>query len=215
MPHDLFGDVAVAPPATGSRRSSVAAISIAAHAAAIAAIAAAQLLGVDGLPVPHETLAFTDVRPVRLVDIPLPAPQRRAAGRAVPARSVSPGAAPLDAPKTITPETGLENAPAGPETTIVSGIEGAPAGAVAGVGLPAEPPPPPPPVAPVRLHAGIRAPRRVRFVAPLYPDLARAARVEGIVVIEALRQWRFSPALLNGAPVPVIMTVTVNFSLSR
>jgi protein TonB len=32
--------------------------------------------------------------------------------------------------------------------------------------------------------------------------------------LDAVRQWRYSPTLLNGAPVPVIMTVTVNFTLS-
>jgi protein TonB len=30
---------------------------------------------------------------------------------------------------------------------------------------------------------------------------------------DAVRQWEFTPTLLNGVPVPVIMTVTVNFSL--
>jgi protein TonB len=31
--------------------------------------------------------------------------------------------------------------------------------------------------------------------------------------VDAVRQWRFEPTLLNGAPVEVVMTVTVNFSL--
>jgi protein TonB len=31
--------------------------------------------------------------------------------------------------------------------------------------------------------------------------------------IDAVRQWQFTPTLLNGVPVPVIMTVTVNFTL--
>jgi len=31
--------------------------------------------------------------------------------------------------------------------------------------------------------------------------------------IEAVRQWRYTPTLLNGVPVPVVMTVTVRFSL--
>jgi protein TonB len=39
------------------------------------------------------------------------------------------------------------------------------------------------------------------------PLLDRAA-------IEAVRQWVYTPTLLNGVPVPVIMTVTVNFKLS-
>lgn len=32
--------------------------------------------------------------------------------------------------------------------------------------------------------------------------------------IDAVKQWIYSPTLLNGVPVPVIMTVTVNFRLS-
>jgi protein TonB len=31
--------------------------------------------------------------------------------------------------------------------------------------------------------------------------------------LDAVRQWQFTPTLLNGEPVPVIMTVTVNFTL--
>jgi protein TonB len=92
------------------------------------------------------------------------------------------------------------------------------------------------------VHVGgvIQAPKKVTHVAPVYPALALAARVSGIVVleavidedghvrevrvlrstplldqaaIEAVRQWRFSPTLLNGQPVPVAMTVTVGFGL--
>jgi protein TonB len=31
--------------------------------------------------------------------------------------------------------------------------------------------------------------------------------------LDAVRQWEYEPTLLNGVPVPVIMTVTVNFTL--
>jgi protein TonB len=31
--------------------------------------------------------------------------------------------------------------------------------------------------------------------------------------LDAVRQWRFTPTLLNGVPVPIVMTVTVNFEL--
>jgi protein TonB len=92
----------------------------------------------------------------------------------------------------------------------------------------------------VRLHSGIRTPQKILYVAPVYPTVARAARVKGIVIIEAtidengtvesarvlkgepllnqaaldaVRQWRFTPALLSGVPVPVVMTVTVDFRL--
>ena len=92
----------------------------------------------------------------------------------------------------------------------------------------------------VRVGGDIKEPKKMRDVKPVYPEMAQAAKVSGIVIIEALidrdgsvasarvlrsvplldqtaveavRQWMFTPTLLNGAPVPVLMTVTVNFTL--
>ncbi len=116
------------------------------------------------------------------------------------------------------------------------------AASVGGVvgGLPEAPPPPPPPSAPVRVGGNIKPPTKTRDVRPQYPPIAQSARVQGIVIIEAtigpngkvqeakvlrsiplldqaaldaVRQWEFTPTLLNGVPVPVIMTVTVQFTL--
>jgi protein TonB len=81
----------------------------------------------------------------------------------------------------------------------------------------------------------------IRKVQPVYPALARSARIQGVVLlqavigkqgaienlrllsghpmlapaaIEAVRQWRYRPYLLNGEPVEVETEVTVNFSLT-
>jgi protein TonB len=86
----------------------------------------------------------------------------------------------------------------------------------------------------------IREPRRLVDVPPVYPEIAKQARVQGLVILEctvgpdgkvveakvlrsiplldeaaraAVLQWQYTPTLLNGVPVPVIMTVTVNFRL--
>ncbi|PYQ48763.1 MAG: hypothetical protein DMF78_20415, partial [Acidobacteria bacterium] len=94
----------------------------------------------------------------------------------------------------------------------------------------------------LRVFSGIKEPRRVVYVPPVYPDLARAAHVEGIVIVDctidrdgrvidarvlrghplldraalsAVRQWAYVPTLLNGVPVPVLMTVTVRFVIQR
>ena len=115
-----------------------------------------------------------------------------------------------------------------------------PGGVVGGVvgGLPDAPPPPQ--VKPVRVGGDVRAPRKIVDVAPIYPALAAKARVEGVVIVEAtidprgrvvnatvlrgipvldeaaleaVRQWVYTPTLLNGVPTPVIMTVTLRFRL--
>uniref|UniRef100_UPI0025B8EA69 energy transducer TonB n=1 Tax=Luteitalea sp. TaxID=2004800 RepID=UPI0025B8EA69 len=110
-------------------------------------------------------------------------------------------------------------------------------------GLPSAPPPPappPPPTQPVRVGGNIAPPKKTRDVKPVYPQIAQSARVSGVVIIEAtigpsgkvqnarvlrsiplldqsaldaVKQWEYTPTLLNGVPVPVIMTVTVNFTL--
>lgn len=92
----------------------------------------------------------------------------------------------------------------------------------------------------VRVGGNIKPPTKIRDVRPVYPAEAQAARVMGVVIVEAriepdgtvgnarvlrsvplldqaaldaVMQWRFVPTLLNGQAVPVVMTVTVNFTL--
>ena len=91
----------------------------------------------------------------------------------------------------------------------------------------------------IRIGGQIRPPIRIKEVAPLYPAIARSARVQGDVVIEAtideggkvadarvvksvplldqaaldaVRQWEYQPSLLNGVPTAVVTTVTVKFT---
>jgi TonB family protein len=97
-----------------------------------------------------------------------------------------------------------------------------------------------PPDASVRVGGVIEAPKRLKSVSPVYPEAARQARVSGTVVLdafissegsvtkvivlrgvplleeaaaEAVKQWVYAPTLVKGKPVPVIMPVTVNFTL--
>ena len=96
----------------------------------------------------------------------------------------------------------------------------------------------------IRVGGNIRVPRKEIDVRPVYPQSMRAAGREGVVPIEAIigrdgtvtsvrvltaqvhpdfaiaavdavRQWRFTPTLLNGTPVEVVMTVSVTFNLSN
>ncbi|MEK6630650.1 MAG: energy transducer TonB, partial [Acidobacteriota bacterium] len=92
----------------------------------------------------------------------------------------------------------------------------------------------------VRVGGNIRPPTKIADAKPVYPVDATQARIQGVVIIEvlvgesgkvqdarvlrsiplldqaaldAVRQWVFTPTLLNGSAVAVIMTVTVNFTL--
>lgn len=92
----------------------------------------------------------------------------------------------------------------------------------------------------VRVGGNIKPPTKVRNVGPVYPPIALAARVQGVVILDilvgvdgsvhdaqvlrsislldeaardAVMQWQFTPTLLNGVPVPVVMTVTMNFTV--
>lgn len=94
--------------------------------------------------------------------------------------------------------------------------------------------------APVRVGETIKAPMKTRDMKPAYPAEAMRQKVDGTVILEivvdctgavsdarvlrgvpmlndvardAVRQWRYRPTLLNGAPVPVIMTVSVRFTV--
>jgi protein TonB len=146
----------------------------------------------------------------------------------------------VEAPSEIKPETGLEAGFEGQVGGVDGGLAGGVVGGITG-GIPeAPPPPPPPPTQPVRVGGNIKPPQKVKHINPVYPPIAQSARVQGIVIIEAtigpsgavqaakvlrsiplldqaaldaVRQWQFTPTLLNGVPVPVIMTVTVQFTL--
>jgi TonB family protein len=94
-------------------------------------------------------------------------------------------------------------------------------------------------MAPLRIGGKIHAPNKIKDVKPVYPAIAQSARVAGVVTIEAtigpdgkvidakvvrsiplldqaaldaVRQWEYTPTLLNGVPVPVLVTVTINFA---
>jgi periplasmic protein TonB len=215
--------------------------SVVVHTLVISAALIAQVLAVGPLPTPHLPLMF-DASHIMLVDIQLPAPPRRAARATGTNPDVPADAAPTIAPDGVIDETGREGLPARPPG-LIAGVESGPPAAVDGlrIGSVALPPPPQPAV-PVRLHSGMKAPQRIVNVAPAYPAIARSAHVQGVVILEAVidatggvesvrvlralplldqaavdavRQWRFTPAVLNNEAVPVVMTVTVNFTLQE
>jgi len=95
--------------------------------------------------------------------------------------------------------------------------------------------------APLRVGGDVKAPTIITKVEPQYPEVARKARISGIVIVEctinkngdvtdvhvlkplpfgldqaaveAVRRWKFRPGTLNGQPVDVLFNLTVNFKL--
>lgn len=136
-----------------------------------------------------------------------------------------------------------EGVPGGVEGGVPEGVLGGIVGGLPD-DVPPPPPPPPPaaPRGPVRIGGQIKMPALVHRVEPVYPQLALSAQLEGIVILEAIvdeegrvttvkvlrsngvldrpamdavRQWRYSPVILNGRPEKFILTVVVSFTLQK
>lgn len=218
-------------------RISTFAFSFLVHMAAAAALMATRIFAATDLPTPPSSTRFVAVA----IESPtMPAAPPSPAARAEPQPMSD--AVPLSAPDTIAPEPAAIPDRVSPNAAVPL------VGGDAVGGLPGPPPRTPPPPAPQpietelprRVGGIVRAPQKVHHVAPVYPELARAARVGGVVILEALigedgavrsvavlrahplletaaveavRQWRFTPPMLNNVPIQVLMTVTVNFTL--
>lgn len=215
-------------------------VAVVLHGLAAAAIIIVPILQSGLLPESSVSIFFAEPMAGPAPPPPPPPPARRARARPMAAQPViqqSAFVAPVDIPQQIVPEEALDLGIEG----VVGGVEGGvPGGVVGGVvgGLPDAPPPP---QKAIRVGGQIKQPRKLKDVKPIYPDIAKQARVQGVVILEctisprgkvtdvkilrgvpllnesarsAVRQWVYTPTLLNGVPVPVIMTVTVNFKLS-
>jgi TonB family protein len=107
-------------------------------------------------------------------------------------------------------------------------------------GIP-EGPPSSEPEGPIQVGGDVKAPEKIHAPQPTYTEIARKARVQGVVIVqaiidkagnvtnikvlkglpmgleesavEAMKQWKFKPATLNGKPVTVYYNLTVNFKL--
>lgn len=94
---------------------------------------------------------------------------------------------------------------------------------------------------PMRVGGDIQAPQKILHIAPVYPELARRARLSGMVILEAtidtegnvvnlqilrglglglddaavsaVSQWKYTPTFYNGRPVDILLTVTVQFKI--
>ena len=232
MPRDLFGDVTHPSISVGTRKWYTVPLSLLTHSAIVLAVIAIPLLAPAVMP---SVLADNTPAYIELFDPPKPPPSPAERPTVKKDPPMDPSRAPTEAPPGIARERPQPEARWEDRTGSGLIIGDADPRDLA--------PPPPvvtKPPAPVRVGGTVRTPMKTRDVSPVYPPIAQSARVQGIVIIEAtiseggqvvnarilrsvpfldqaaldaVRQWQFTPTLLNGVPVPVIMTVTVNFTL--
>ena len=214
-------------------------VSLCAHVLLVALLVIVPLAADDEWPrpAPLQSVLLT----TKVVPVPSMVPLAR---RTAPAVNVS-------VPSSIGPERDTPAEPAGPVPVGPStdGLIG-PVGDSVTDGFGTQslvPQPPPPPVEPppaaalVRVGGAVREPKKIADVRPVYPPIALAARVEGMVILEAVinergvvervkvlrsvplldgaavdavQKWRYTPTLLNGSPVSVLMTITLHFTLN-
>ena len=132
-----------------------------------------------------------------------------------------------DEPEPIRIQEEIEPEVEMPDTDIIMGIP--------------DGPPPMEPTGPIRVGGDVKPPKKTFFPSPQYTEIARKARITGVVIVEAIidkggsvtnvkilkglpmgldqaaadavSRWKFEPATLNGKPVAVIYNLTVNFQL--
>ena len=223
------------------RRLATLPAALAVHALALGVVMAGQLWAVSEVPAPF----------VEVVFVPPTAPpaagtsegrgggHRRPVHAAIRQQVVQPVAVPSEPAKPSEPS----ETPDDPSAVPFGDPKGRPDGIPFGV--PQEEPQPlgePQPEQPIVLTASMVAPVALVRSVPEYPEIARKAHREGVVVVRAvidrdgsvasaeilrdiglgcgdaavraIRAWRYTPATLNGRPVTVYLTVTVTFKLA-
>jgi protein TonB len=232
MPRDLFGNVTCPSVSIGNRKWYTLPLSLVSHSAIVLLLIAIPILAPAVMP---SVLADDDIEYITTILPPPPPPPTPI--RVIETAPVA-STIPIEAPAGINPEVPK---PEPFETKGPSIIDGGIGPGNSDVLVPPPPPPVKQPPQPVRPgFQGVRTPVKTHHVDPLYPAIAQSARIQGIVIIEAtiseagrvinarllrsvpmldqaaldaVRQWQFTPTMLNGVAVPVIMTVTVNFTL--
>jgi protein TonB len=151
----------------------------------------------------------------------------------------------------LPPPSGAVGVVGGVPGGVPGGTPGGVIGGIIGAVPTAAPPPPPPPVKVVekpkevqriRVGGNVQQANLIRKITPVYPPLAKQARIQGTVRFtaiiskdgtisnlqlitghpllvpaaqDAVKQWVYRPTLLNGEPVEVITQIDVNFTLSQ
>jgi len=204
------------------------------------------LIYTEGLP-KRELLTFLMAPPPP----PPPPPPPAAMPKVIIKPKVAPAPQQMVQPKSIPKQVAIIKEEPLPPQNLVSGVVGGVGvggagvtGGILGGMIAAAPPPPPPPPPPERIRVGgnVQSAKLVAQPRPAYPPLARQARIQGTVKLEAViskdgtienltvvsghplliqaaldavKQWRYQPTMLNGVAVVVVTTIDVNFTLGQ
>jgi protein TonB len=238
----MFGDLVDPGPRLGAHARSAVPLTLVGHALLAAIVIIVPLTATDDMPkLPPGDIVLVSPDPP---DPPFPPVARRASpvrpnhATAIPSATIA--VAPRDPPTEIAAGLATGTSSVRPPGEPSGGVSEFDIGNRGPVPLVADVPVLPQMSSPVRPGGVVKTPIKVRHVPPVYPAIAQQARVDGVVIIEAVvgvdgrvveahvlrskplldeaalsavRQWEFTPTTLNGVPVPVIMTVTVNFTL--
>ena len=177
-------------------------------------------------------------------------PRQFDAGRLMAPKSVPKEIVTIKEEELPPPASGVAGVIGGVPGGVAGGTMGGVLGGIIGSVPSAAPPPPPPPAkkeapaTPKRITIGgnVQQAKLVRQPKPIYPPLAKQARISGVVhlnaviskdgtiqdlkvisghpllvpsALEAVKQWVYQPTLLNGEPVEVVTQIDVNFTLSQ
>jgi len=197
-------------------------------------------------PPPPPPAAAVQVKVVKII------PRQFDAGRLMAPKAIPKDIAQIKEEELPPPSSGSVGVVGGVPGGVAGGQMGGVLGGILGSVPSAAPPPPPPPVKKVeevkketqriRVGGNVQQARLVRQPRPVYPPLAKQARIQGVVklnaiisrdgtimnlsvlsghpllvpsAMEAVKQWVYQPTLLNGEPVEVVTQIDVNFTLSQ
>ncbi len=216
-------------------------VSIAIQVSIAGAILVGTLLFVAS-PVPREAMMMAFVAPPPPPPVPPPPKAPEPARTASKPVTSNPAAAPVEPPQEIVPEAPPAHFDDEEFEGVPGGVIGGVAGGLEALAPPPPPPPPPAPAprGPVRIGGQLKEPALLYRVEPVYPGVAISANIEGTVILEAVvdeegrveavkvlrslnvldkpavdavKQWRYSPVLLNGKPEKFVLTVAITFRL--
>jgi len=195
-------------------------------------------------PPPPPPAAAPPVKVVKVI------PRQFDAGRLMAPKSVPKEIAVIKEDELPPPASGVAGVVGGVGSGVAGGQLGGVLGGIIGSVPTAAPPPPPPPppvakAAPpqrIRVGGNVQSAMIIRKTPPIYPQLAKSARVQGVVhlaaviakdgtiqelhslggpalliqaAMDAVKTWVYKPTLLNGEPVQVETTIDVNFTLNQ